>query len=81
MASGQESIEVDVPVSTAYTQWAQWTQWTQFETFPEFTKGVKAVDRIDETPLQLRNTGIATFEPFSAERTRAGGHTDNQLPR
>ncbi|MCU1522626.1 MAG: cyclase [Arthrobacter sp.] len=46
MASVLESIEVDVPVSTA--------QWTQFETFPEFMKGVESVDQIDETSLQFR---------------------------
>jgi uncharacterized membrane protein len=48
VASVLESIEVDVPVSTAYNQW------TQFETFPEFMKGVESVDQIDETSLQFR---------------------------
>ena len=48
MASVLESIEVDVPVSTAYNQW------TQFETFPEFMKGVESVEQIDETALQFR---------------------------
>ena len=52
MASVQENIEVDVPVSTAYNQW------TQFETFPEYMKGVESVEQIDETSLQFR-TGIA----------------------
>ena len=45
MASVLESIEVDVPVSTAYNQW------TQFETFPEFMGGV---EQIDETSLRFR---------------------------
>jgi uncharacterized membrane protein len=48
MASVLESIEVDVPVSTAYNQW------TQFETFPVFMIGVESVDQIDETSLQFR---------------------------
>ena len=37
MARVQESIEVDVPVQTAYNQW------TQFESFPEFMTGVESV--------------------------------------
>ena len=31
----EESVEVDVPVSTAYNQW------TQFEEFPAFMDGVE----------------------------------------
>lgn len=52
MASVHESIEVDVPVSTAYNQW------TQFETFPVFMTGVEAVEQIDETSLHF-STDIA----------------------
>lgn len=37
MSFVEESIEVDVPVSTAYNQW------TQFEEFPEFMEGVEEV--------------------------------------
>jgi uncharacterized membrane protein len=48
VASVLESIEVDVPVSTAYNQW------TQFETFPEFMKGIDSVEQIDETSLRFR---------------------------
>ena len=48
MASVLESIEVDVPVSTAYNQW------TQFETFPAFMKGVDSVEQIDENSLRFR---------------------------
>ncbi|NKY89662.1 SRPBCC family protein [Nocardia veterana] len=40
-----ESIDVEVPVSTAYNQW------TQFETFPEFMEGVEQVEQIDDTHL------------------------------
>jgi uncharacterized membrane protein len=35
----EESIEVDVPVRTAYNQW------TQFETFPEFMEGVERIEQ------------------------------------
>ena len=40
-----ETIEVDVPVSTAYNQW------TQFEDFPLFMEGVEHVEQIDDTRL------------------------------
>jgi uncharacterized membrane protein len=41
----QESIDVDVPVSTAYNQW------TQFEEFPRFMEGVKSVQQFDDRRL------------------------------
>jgi uncharacterized membrane protein len=41
-----ESIEVDVPLRTAYNQW------TQFEEFPRFMEGVKSVTQIDDTALR-----------------------------
>ena len=40
-----ESIEVGVPVSTAYNQW------TQFEDFPLFMEGVDHVQQLDDTRL------------------------------
>jgi len=43
MSTIEESIEVDVPVQTAYNQW------TQFEEFPQFMDGVEEVRQIDET--------------------------------
>lgn len=45
MASVVESIDVKVPVSTAYNQW------TQFESFPHFMEGVKKVTQKDDTHL------------------------------
>ena len=45
MASVVESIDVKVPVSTAYNQW------TQFETFPEFMEGVTSVVQTDDIHL------------------------------
>jgi len=44
----QDSIEVDVPISTAYNQW------TQFEEFPHFMKDVEEVRQIDDTHLHWR---------------------------
>ena len=45
MASIEKSIEVRVPISTAYNQW------TQFEEFPTFMEGVKDVTQIDDRRL------------------------------
>lgn len=38
-----ESVDVHVPVRTAYNQW------TQFETFPEFMGGVESITQTDAT--------------------------------
>ena len=45
MQTIEQSIEVDVPVSTVYNQW------TQFEEFPEFMEGVEQVQQIDDRKL------------------------------
>lgn len=45
MASITRSIDVNVPVRTAYDQW------TQFESFPFFMEGVKQVRQLDDTHL------------------------------
>jgi uncharacterized membrane protein len=41
-----ESVDVNVPVRTAYDQW------TQFETFPKFMEGVKQVHQLDDRTLE-----------------------------
>jgi uncharacterized membrane protein len=46
MAEVHESVEVNVPVSTAYNQW------TQFEEFPNFMENVESVTQIDDTHLR-----------------------------
>ena len=45
MTTIEESIEVKVPIRTAYDQW------TQFEEFPRFMAGVKSVTQLDDTHL------------------------------
>jgi uncharacterized membrane protein len=45
MADVTESIDVDVPLQTAYNQW------TQFEEFPKFMEGVEEVRQLDDTHL------------------------------
>jgi uncharacterized membrane protein len=41
MPTIEQSVEVNVPVSTAYEQW------TQFEELPSFMDGVKEVGQVD----------------------------------
>ena len=48
MATIEQSIEVEVPVGTAYNQW------TQFEEFPRFMEGVIEVKQLDDTHLLWR---------------------------
>src|SRR6478736_1703395 len=64
METIKESIDVQVPVSTAYDQW------TQFEQFPKFMESVESVAQIDETHLDwtadiggARREGRARFAP------------------
>jgi uncharacterized membrane protein len=45
MSTIVESIDVNVPVRTAYNQW------TQFESFPQFMEGVERVDQLDDARL------------------------------
>lgn len=45
MAEVTESIDVAVPISTAYNQW------TQFEDFPAFMEGVKSVTQMSDRML------------------------------
>ena len=79
MPKVEQSIEVNVPVSTAYNQW------TEFEEFPMFMEGVDEVRQIDNTQITeqhpdqriawraiggKKNSGVVTFEALSPPRTR-----------
>ncbi|HEX2128072.1 MAG TPA: SRPBCC family protein [Solirubrobacterales bacterium] len=44
-AAVEQSIEINVPVDTAYNQW------TQFEEFPRFMEGVEEVRQLDDRRL------------------------------
>jgi len=71
MAQITESIDVDVPVTTAYNQW------TQFETLPEFLDEVEQIVQRDDTHLHwVVNVGGAERE-FDAEITEQ--HPDERV--
>jgi uncharacterized membrane protein len=59
----EDTIEVDVPVSTAYAQW------TQFETFPEFMEGVKSVVQQDDKTLTWTADVAGQRKVWTAEIT------------
>lgn len=63
MSSVEESIEVDVPVSTAYNQW------TQFEDFPRFMSTVHEIKQLDDTHLHWRATVAGKEKEWDAEIT------------
>ena len=63
MSTIEESIDVAVPVRTAYNQW------TQFEDFPRFMEGVEEVRQIDDTHLHWRTKVGGRDKEFDAEIT------------
>nr|MBA2757804.1 SRPBCC family protein [Chloroflexota bacterium] len=69
MSETLETIDVDVPVRTAYDQW------TQFEEFPEFMEGVKSVRQLDDTTLEW-SASIAGVD--KTWRTRITEQTPDQ---
>jgi uncharacterized membrane protein len=62
-SSVQDSIEVNVPVSTAYNQW------TQFEEFPKFMVSVQEVKQLDDTHLHWRAVVAGKTKEWDAEIT------------
>jgi uncharacterized membrane protein len=67
----EKSVDVDVPVRTAYNQW------TQFESFPNFMGGVDEV--VQETPTRThwRTTIGGVTREFDAEITEQ--HPDERV--
>jgi uncharacterized membrane protein len=63
MASVVESIDVNVPIRTAYDQW------TQFEAFPQFMEGVREVRQLDDRTLGWRAEIGGKDEEWVAEIT------------
>ena len=61
MGKVEESIDVNVPVRTAYNQW------TQFEEFPRFMEGVKSVRQLDDRTLEWTAEIAGNEETWRAE--------------
>jgi uncharacterized membrane protein len=64
MASIEQSIDVNVPIRTAYNQW------TQFEEFPRFMEGVREVRQLDDKRLHWRAEVAGKEAEWEAEITR-----------
>jgi uncharacterized membrane protein len=61
MSTIEKSVDVDVPVSTAYDQW------TQFESFPEFMEGVESVQQLDDKRLHWKAKIAGVTREWDAE--------------
>jgi uncharacterized membrane protein len=71
MTTIEQSVEVSVPVSTAYNQW------TQFESFPEFMEGVDRIEQTGDTMTHwVTSIGGVTRE-FDAKITEQ--HPDERV--
>ena len=71
MATIEESIDVRVPVETAYNQW------TQFEEFPAFMEGIEQVQQLDDTHLRWVAEVGGNREEWEAEITEQ--HPDERV--
>jgi len=67
----EESVEVEVPVATAYNQW------TQFEQFPQFMEGIEEVKQVDDTHLHWVAEFGGKREEWDAEITEQ--HADHRV--
>lgn len=71
MSTVAATVDVDVPIRTAYNQW------TQFETFPYFMEGVEQVSQLDDRHTHWRiHVGPSTRE-FDATITEQ--HPDERV--
>jgi uncharacterized membrane protein len=59
----EKSVQVGVPVRTAYDQW------TQFESFPNFMQGVDEVRQVDDTHLHWKASIAGVDREWDAEIT------------
>jgi uncharacterized membrane protein len=71
MSTVVESVDVAVPVRTAYNQW------TQFEQFPQFMEGVTAIRQLDDTHLHWVIDVSGVHREFDAEITEQ--HPDERI--
>jgi len=71
MSTIEQSIDVEVPVSTAYNQW------TQFSEFPRFMSGVERIDQITDTLTHWVTEIGGVKREFDAEITEQ--HPDERV--
>ncbi|HZE66153.1 MAG TPA: SRPBCC family protein [Sporichthyaceae bacterium] len=71
MASVVETVDVEVPVRTAYDQW------TQFESFPEFMAGVDRITQLDDKHLRWQVHVGGAERQFDTEITEQ--HPDERV--
>jgi uncharacterized membrane protein len=71
MSTIEESVEVQVPVRTAYNQW------TQFEDFPRFMEGVEEVRQITDSRVAWRAKIAGQDREWESEITEQ--HPDERI--
>jgi uncharacterized membrane protein len=71
MSNVTKSVDVNVPIQTAYNQW------TQFEEFPRFMEGVKSVTQTDDTHLHWVAEIAGKDKEWDAEITEQ--HPDERV--
>ena len=71
MTTIERTIDVRVPVRTAYNQW------TQFESFPYFMEGVERVIQLDDRTTHWETTVAGAHREFDAEITEQ--HPDERV--
>ncbi|GAA0440343.1 cyclase [Actinoplanes capillaceus] len=71
MSTVTESVDVNVPVGTAYNQW------TQFEDFPKFMDGVESITQTDPTHTHWVTKVAGQTREFDAEITEQ--HPDERV--
>lgn len=71
MSDVTESVDVNVPISTAYNQW------TQFESFPQFMDGVDSVRQTDDRHTHWVTEIGGVRREFDAETTEQ--HPDERI--
>ncbi|MEU4832650.1 SRPBCC family protein [Streptosporangium sp. NPDC023615] len=71
MSTIEQSVDVNVPIRTAYNQW------TQFESFPEFMEGVESIKQLSDTRTAWVVEIAGVHREFEAEITEQ--HPDERV--
>src|SRR4051794_19137299 len=71
MSTVTESVDVHVPIHTAYNQW------TQFESFPHFMSGVETISQLDDKRTHWVTKVAGVQREFDAEITEQ--HPDERI--